>query len=102
MTTLTKCYHVILDIPLLFTTNLIQYPTPQTAILTFVLLLKSTSSLEASSISHLDDENIFSSCVLHKAQRTYVIIERSFGEPMCLCKYAIRNKTGNQKKICTE
>ena len=24
--------------------------------------------------------------------------ERSFGEPMCLCKYAIRNKIGNQKK----
>ena len=24
--------------------------------------------------------------------------ERSFGEPMCLCKYAIRNTTGNQKK----
>ena len=29
-------------------------------------------------------------------------IERSLGEPMCLCKYAIRNKTGNQKKNCTE
>ena len=28
--------------------------------------------------------------------------ERSFGEPMCLCKYAIRNKTGNQQKFCTE
>ena len=27
-----------------------------------------------------------------------VLEERSFGEPMCLCKYAIRNKTGNQKK----
>ena len=29
--------------------------------------------------------------------------ERSFGEPMCLCKYAIRNTTGNKKKKnCTE
>ena len=27
-----------------------------------------------------------------------IFAERSLGEPMCLCKYTFRNKTGNQKK----
>ena len=35
----------------------------------------------------------------HFDQTMAILIERSFGKPMCLLRYTIRNKTGNQNKI---